>query len=71
VGLFYGAIRIIKYVDEQKNLPSDDNNGNVNPPARALPPPNEGIERITDIKSGEPTVKSSQYNQGGPFLRHK
>ncbi len=70
VGLFYGAIRIIKYVDEQKNLATDDNNGNVNLPPKALPPPsNDGIEKITDNKSGEPTVKSSQYNQGGPFLR--
>jgi hypothetical protein len=64
VGLFYGAVSIIRYVDEQKRR----NNPDDNLPA-PLPPQNDGIEKITDVKSGEPTVKTSQYNQGGPFLR--
>ena len=67
MGLFYGAVSIIRYVDEQKRRPLGDD-GDDNLPA-PLPPQNDGIEKITDVKSGEPTVKTSQYNQGGPFLR--
>lgn len=69
VGLFYGAVSIIKYVDEQKRRNNENNEEEPYPPARAMPPPSDGIEKITDVRSGEPTVKTSQYNQGGPFLR--